>query len=105
MLLKFDGRAPITFPSETDIRSSVASLTPAGNGFLVLEKSPSVYMQAAVCDDGWFDVEYRAGSITEHYEGSHRIDDRLLNELLISFLDGSDRWQERINWKKLVLQS
>jgi len=42
MILKFENGATINAPNEIDIQNGVDSLTPAGNGFIILQISPGV---------------------------------------------------------------
>jgi len=97
MELIFGGEKPIHASVES-ITHGVFSLTEDSDSFLVLERLPMHYMQAAKTGADSYVVEYQQGSLQEHYQACNLSVDQAC-ELLLMYFHGDESWRQACDWQ------
>ena len=89
------------FPNPSAIRNALAQVDGTNNGFLILDRAESHFMQAAGAADTGFVVEYRAGDSDHHYEAGDGVSFEVAAALFESYAAGTDAWLTAVEWRKM----
>lgn len=85
-------------PTENRIRALIGALTP--NQHVILEQfgeSSKYYIQVRLKDDGFFQLEYRAGCPAEHYQALTKSQEKVALALF-GWSRGEAGWRNDLEW-------
>ena len=90
----------VTSPDEQTLRSAIAGLET--DEFAILGRGGEEYVQTYHNADGTFDLEFRAGSCTEHYAAPRGSVSRShIQDVFVGYAAGREDWKQGIAWAKL----
>lgn len=100
MKLETETRGTISAPTLGDVAQAVRSLDRSGNGFLILARSPTDYIQARLDeDDNVFHIEYHDPATDEHLAAEAPQPAARLIELLQDYRLGGARFRSELQWR------
>ena len=102
MLLENDNDVRVENPSAEQIQRAVDDLPNRDGSFIILGSGPMDYMQVAANGYAKFVVEYQEGDATRHFRTTEELDQTVVVELLLSYLQRDARWKTRVGWQKDV---
>lgn len=104
MTLELSSGKRIPTPSPEDIRDALMSLDVQrdGEGFVILGPTEMTYVQASGDRKIGFDLEYQEGTRGHHFR-AERADYSAeeVEEVLRAYRDGTIRWSEYGDWKRI----
>lgn len=100
--LSLENGPPIDNPSLDQITVALSSLIVPGNSFAILERTDSIYLQAALQPSGEFIIEYQTGSVAEHYQAVTK-DLQIVVSIFRAYAIDDDAWHKIFDWKRIVL--
>jgi len=102
MKLEAEGQRAIVDPQSSQIESAVSLLSRPDRSFLILSRSPTSYIQAAIVGSNRLVLEYRDGSAEKHFRS---IRDDYSNGEVVAILDaygrGEDTWWIENEWRRI----
>lgn len=92
-------------PGLGDISSGLAELDGEGNGFAILRRSPTDYIQAAGNAKRGLTVEYHDPATDGHFTAGDPIALRDAVELFHDFRLNGTKWRSAVEWKPMDLST
>src|SRR6267378_702514 len=102
MKLEAEGQRAIVDPQSSQIESAVSLLSLPNRSFLILSRSPTSYIQAAIVGSNRLVLEYRDGSAEKHFRSIR--DDYSSGEviaILEAYGRGEDSWSNENEWRRI----
>jgi hypothetical protein len=102
MKLEAEGQRAIADPQSSQIESAVSLLSPPDRSFLILSRSQSSYIQAAIVGSNRLVLEYRDGSPEKNFRSIR--DDYSSGEvvaILEGYRRGEDSWWNENEWRRI----
>lgn len=102
MKLEAEGQRAIVDPQSSQIESAVSLLSLPDRSFLILSRSHTSYIQAAIVGSNRLVLEYRDGSAEKHFRSIR--DDYHSGEvvaILEAYWRGEDSWWNENEWRRI----
>ena len=102
MKLEAEGQRAIVDPQSSQIESAVSLLSLPDRSFLILSRSQTSYIQAAIVGSNRLVLEYRDGSAEKHFRSIR--DDYSSGEvvaILEAYGRGEDSWSNENEWRRI----
>ena len=100
-LVEIESGKIIDYPTETEIRELISSLSSEKSKFAYLERKTHLYLQTKIDDDGKnFTLEYRDGAEDKHFQILN-VSREEVTQAFIEYSKNETYWMERFDWKKL----
>jgi len=102
MKLEAEGQRAIADPQSSQIESAVSLLSLPDRSFLILSRSQTSYIQAAIVGSNRLVLEYRDGSAEKHFRSIR--DDYSSGEvvaILEAYRRGEDSWWNENEWRRI----
>jgi len=102
MKLEAEGQRAIVGPQSGQIESALSLLSLPDKSFLILSRSPTSYIQAAIVGSNRLVLEYRDGSAQKHFRSIR--DDYSSGEvvaILEAYRRGEDSWWNENEWRRI----
>ena len=100
-LVEIESGKIIDYPTETEIRELISSLSSEKSKFAYLERKKHLYLQTKIDDDGKnFTLEYRDGAEEKHFHILN-VSREEVTQAFIEYSKNETHWMERFDWKKL----
>ena len=104
MKLETESGTTIEHPTDEQIDSTLRELVSSGGGFAILSQSEQVYIQTAENDEGECTLEYREGSVENHFCCTS--EELSIDDVIGAFQDyanNNDAWKTRFPWRPLYM--
>jgi hypothetical protein len=89
----------IHFPSEREIETLLEDMPGGLNSFVILEKAPGQYIQAAGGESSLVQIEYQAGGLEQHYRCTDAADIDKTIQIFLAYARNEANWVELANWE------
>ena len=102
MKLEAEGQRAIVDPQSSQIESAVSLLSLPNRSFLILSRSPTSYIQAAIVGSNRLVLEYLDGGAEKHFRS---IRDNYSSGEVVAILEaygrGEDSWSNENEWRRI----
>ena len=102
MKLDVEGQRTIEEPEDHEIQSAVTQLSLPNRTFLILSRSATSYLQAALVGSDRLLLEYRDGSADKHFRSAREdYSAREVVEIFEAYRRGEDSWWNEKDWRRI----